>query len=401
MVAVDPESMTSLPPVRTVLQTRRRHQGGTLPVQLHARLTEIGTIDLWCSDAAADRSWRLQFDVRSATQTDLRAHEALGEQAGFLDEQTWQECQRELNSVFDDAGDAKPQSLVKQLSKVLGSSRSQWPPTLLRRIWEALMEMEPGRRRSAVHEARWLNLLGYSLRPGYGLAVDDWRVAETWRHVHGKLAHRASLNESLILWRRIAGGLSLGQQMTVAERLLSQIRILHQHYQGQKRRQSELLIKPHESVEVLRLLGSLELLPVPVKVDLGDRLVDLLGVRKLESARNALIWTLGRLGQRIPVYGPLNTVVSQQKAASWTEAVFRHPESEAVGHFAVMQMARRSDDRHRDLDPSSRQAAVEWLLHQQARPHLIQLVTDGGQLDSEEQGQAVGEALPKGLRIAD
>ena len=64
-------------------------------------------------------------------------------------------------------------------------------------MWEALMEMEPGRRRSIVHEARWLNLLGYALRPGYGLAVDDWRVAETWRNVHGKLAHAQSTNESL------------------------------------------------------------------------------------------------------------------------------------------------------------------------------------------------------------
>ena len=32
--------------------------------------------------------------------------------------------------------------------------------------------------------------LGFGLRPGYGLAVDDWRVAETWRLVQGKLVHR-------------------------------------------------------------------------------------------------------------------------------------------------------------------------------------------------------------------
>ena len=80
--------------------------------------------------------------------------------------------------------------------------------SLLRRIWEMLMELEPGRRKSPPHEARWLNLLGYCLRPGYGLAVDDWRVAETWKTVQGKLAHSAatSRTESLILWRRIAGG---------------------------------------------------------------------------------------------------------------------------------------------------------------------------------------------------
>ena len=78
-------------------------------------------------------------------------------------------------------------------------------------MWESLIAFESGRRRSATHEARWLNLLGYALRPGYGLAVDDWRVSETWRLVQGKLVHGspACLNQSWILWRRIGGG-SLG-----------------------------------------------------------------------------------------------------------------------------------------------------------------------------------------------
>ena len=37
-------------------------------------------------------------------------------------------------------------------------------------MWEMLMELEAGRRKSPQHEARWLNLLGYALaarlRPG-------------------------------------------------------------------------------------------------------------------------------------------------------------------------------------------------------------------------------------------
>ena len=91
------------------------------------------------------------------------------------------------------------------------------------------MEVEPGRRRSQVHEARWLNLLGFALRPGYGLAVDDWRVAETWRLLQGKLVHptAACRNEWWILWRRIAGGLAAGQQQALADPLLAPVRALH------------------------------------------------------------------------------------------------------------------------------------------------------------------------------
>ena len=49
------------------------------------------------------------------------------------------------------------------LPRLSGWNRRDWPTSLLRRIWETLMEVEPGRRRSQVHEARWLNLLGFRL----------------------------------------------------------------------------------------------------------------------------------------------------------------------------------------------------------------------------------------------
>jgi hypothetical protein len=400
LVPIDPESMTALPPIRTVLHTQRRSDRGTVPALLHAKLTEIGTIDLWCSEVGAARRWRLQFDVRRATQTDIAAHEGEGESGGFIDENQWQACYELLSGVFRPQGEDSPGGLMKRLSRALDQHRNRWPPSLLRRIWEALMDMEAGRRRSAEHEARWLNLLGFALRPGYGFAVDDWRVAESWRHLHGKLAHRASFSESLILWRRIAGGLSLGQQVTVAERWLAHLRVLYQHYvRGGKRRQSELLLKPQDSVEVCRLLGSLELLPLSVKVETGDMLVELQGHKKLKNARAAMVWAVGRLGQRVPVYGPLNTVVSRDTAADWLESLLRLDYRDAADQLAVMQLARRTKDRHRDLADELRDRAVEWLAEAGAPGHWIELVREGGQLDSEEQERIVGDSLPQGLRL--
>jgi hypothetical protein len=183
-------------------------------VNLHARLTEIGTLDVWCSEIEGKRSWRLQFDVRSATQTDVAAHVSAAEGEGFVDEATWQECLAAIRQVFGPDGTEKPDGLVKRLSAVTGMNRNAWPTSLCRRLWEALIEDEAGRRKGPVHEARWLNLLGFGLRPGYGLAVDDWRVAETWRLVQGKLVHpsAAARLEGWILWRRIGGGLLAGQQ---------------------------------------------------------------------------------------------------------------------------------------------------------------------------------------------
>jgi len=231
------------------------------------------------------------------------------------------------------------------------------------------------------------------------LAVDDWRVAETWRTVQGKLAHASptSRTESLILWRRIAGGCSAGQQRAIAEPLLSSVRTLHKKQMTGKG--SDPTFSPHEGLEVLRLLGSLELLPGETKIELGNLLIDLLPKRKLEQLRPALAWALGRIGARVPVYGPLNTVVSPREAGVWAEKILATGESDAMNVFALVQIARKTGDRYRDLPESLRDKVLIWLDRENAPPHAVELVRTGGQLDEQAQTRIFGESLPKGLRI--
>jgi hypothetical protein len=397
---VDREQMTALPPIRTALRTRRKQESPTAKVQLHARLTEIGTLDLWCAEVQGERQWRLQFDVRSATQTDIAAHTSAAESEGFVDEATWQNVAGIIASVFGPSGKETPDGIVKRLSAALDLERSEWPTSLLRRMAEALLEHEAGRRRSVAHETRWLNLLGYCLRPGYGLAVDDWRVNEVWRVVQGKLAHAAAniRAESLILWRRVAGGLSPGQQRAVAEPLLAPVRALHRRLTSSSAR-SDLTLSPQESNEAWRLLGSLELLPATLKLEMGDLMAELLPKKKLEPVRPALAWALGRIGQRVPQYGPLNTVVPAEHAQAWAETLMGFPGNDPQLLMAVMQLTRCTGDRYRDLDEDTRREVATWLAEREAPAHLIDLVTTGGELEAEEQGRAFGESLPRGLRI--
>jgi molecular chaperone DnaK (HSP70) len=401
LVPVDPEQMTSLPPIRTALKTRSRRERGTIAVRLHGKLTEIGTLELWCSELGGERTWRLQFDVRSATQTDMTAHETRAEREGFVDETVAAACREVLEATFGSGGSDDPNSLMKRLAVAAGSERHEWPTSLLRRIWEMLMELEPGRRKSPAHEARWLNLLGYALRPGYGLAVDDWRVAETWKSVQGKLAHSAatSRTESLILWRRIAGGLTQGQQRSAAEPLLATVRTLQKRHATGGGKATDPAFSPHESLEVLRLLGALELLAGDVKIELGQTLIELLAKKKLEAIRPAICWAIGRLGAREPAYGPLNAVVPAEEASLWIEKLLDPGGSDAMKQFAVVNLARRTNDRFRDIDETLRQRVIYWLDRNAAGEHAKQLVLVGGQLDVEEQGQVFGEALPKGLRV--
>ncbi len=400
VMPVDLEQMKPLPPIRTVLRTRGKKQAGTLAVRLHARLSEIGTLELWCSAADGDRRWRLQFDVRSATQTDRDACETTGEAEGTIDEQAWQRCEQVIDDTFAIGGASKPASLVKRMTEALALERHEWPMPLLRRIWERLLDHQAGRSRSSEHETRWLNLLGYALRPGYGMAIDDWRVSETWRIVQGKLSHgtAAVRNESWILWRRIAGGLPSGQQRALADPLLAAARSLH-HRTAAGRGSGDVGFTPQQSVEMWRLLASLELLSVADKIQLGTMLTDLWNTKSMQPARSAMTWALGRIAARQPLYGPLNTVVPAEVAGDWLRALLRTRDPTDVEAFSAMQIARRTGDRYRDMDDKIRREVVDWMYGIDASPHLIQLVQEGGTLDRDEQGRALGDALPKGLRI--
>ncbi|PQO33461.1 molecular chaperone DnaK [Blastopirellula marina] len=402
LVPIDPQQIKALPPIRTVLRARRRAEAETIPVHLHAKLTEIGTIELWCAEVDSDRTWRLQFDIRSATQTDVAAHESAKEAEGMLDESLWNDAAQILSETFGSEATRKPQPLMKDLDAALEMPRDQWPTSLLRRMWEHLMDLEAGRGKDPTHESRWLNLTGYCLRPGYGLALDDWRVSETWKLLQGKVIHNDDncRNQSLILWRRIAGGLNRGQQLAIAEPLLVATRVMHKRMtSGGGGGTAAATFTPQQAIEVWRLLGSLELLGAQEKTEIGRMLVDLLGKKKLEPARGAMAWTIGRLGTRTPVYGPLNTLVPKEIAAQWLKAITTQKTTDRADLLAVMQLARRTDDRYRDLAEDARDEAAAWLEKQQATEHWVRIVREGGQLDEEEQSQIFGESLPTGLTL--
>ena len=65
-----------------------------------------------------------------------------------------------------------------------------------------------------------------------------------------------------------------------------------------------------------------------------------------------------------------------------------------------MQIARRTDDRYRDLSDKTRREACDFLADARAPDHFAELVRTAGSLDTGEQGLVFGESLPKGLRLA-
>ena len=58
------EELQELDPLETSLGAADGAEGQTVPVRLHAHVTEVGTLDLWCNSTRDDRRWKLEYDVR-------------------------------------------------------------------------------------------------------------------------------------------------------------------------------------------------------------------------------------------------------------------------------------------------------------------------------------------------
>ena len=118
---------------------------------------------------------------------------------------------------------------------------------------------------------------------------------------------------------------------------------------------------------------------------------------------NHVLWCLARLGARVPLYGPANTTVPRETAERWCLALLDRPiqpgreTTDAV--FALTQLARVSGDRARDLDESLRERVLARLEALGADEATLRPVREYHELEAAQQGQALGDALPVGLRL--
>jgi hypothetical protein len=409
VLQVAPDQLLQLPPLHTILRGGKRSGTKRVPVTLAARCTEIGTLELWCVAKDGNNRWRLEFNVRDIVK-EPEERETDGTE-GRTDALTdvWpetqvQEAARLIREAYSGpAGVPSPRDLTKALEAALDASRQDWPTGLCRRLWDFLAEAADQRRSSPAHLSRWYNLVGYCLRPGFGDSLDRFRVEQLWKILHapprpaaGGKAPAARPMEGgadyWIMWRRVAGGLSLQLQNALYNRLRAVLMPA----------KTKGAVKPpaNELAEMWRAVASLERIDVKQK--------ELLGQTVLKSIRRSPVpthtfWALTRLGARVLLYGPLNAVVHHQVVESWLDAILSFApgnDSERLAWaFTLAQLARRSGQRALDVDDSHRQSVLTALRGQNVPGHWLRMVEEVSELEGEEQSQMFGESLPIGLRL--
>ncbi|MEW5852957.1 MAG: Hsp70 family protein [Myxococcota bacterium] len=395
IITLEPaDAFEPLPPIQTVLEGG----GGDVPVQLHANVTEIGTLELSCVSTDG-RRWRLEFQLRgtgSAVPHDERRVEGTVAPA----RRGLDEAKGEIERVYGkrplpvEPKDVK--GMFRTLARIIGE-REEWNTATLRELYGPVWAGADKRRRTVDHERIWFQLAGYCLRPGFGAPLDRFRVQDLWSiYEPGVQYVKSTPNwiEWWILWRRVSGGLQRAQQ----ERILETLTPYLKPHTGRTPPPRPKGPRAEGREEMVRLVASLERLGAEQKAEVGRWLLHEL--EGPEGARKSW-WPMGRLGARVPFHGSAADVVRKERAEQWLEKLLARDWGKTEGAaFAAAMIARRSGDRERDVDTALREKVAERLRKVPGAERWVTLVLEGTQeLSTEDQARLVGESLPAGLKL--
>ncbi len=397
------ETFAALPPLTTVLKFGRKSGFREIPVTLEAYLSEIGVLEIFCRSLETPHRWRLQFALRELELKRPETPEGIlvkpeEEQPQLPVEEEKLERARELLRAAFEEGQGL-ERLSGALESLFEMERDRWPLPLLRTLFDLLLAFRGARQKTGLHEARWLNLTGFSLRPGYGTPTDPFRVRKLWGLYFEGPHHRRDKSVRLewwIFWRRIAGGLNQGQQEQIFARLKS-------HFlpgKGQKAPK----VPPQERREMWLLVANLERLSPKTKFDLAQRLI----VELKKKSDRSFILALSRFLARELVYGPANLVIPAQETEALVEAFlallndkeFKGAQARATVE-ALINMARLTGDRVRDFSEGIRNRVAQKARELGADEETLRPLFEVIPLQEGERARLYGESLPLGLKLAE
>jgi molecular chaperone DnaK (HSP70) len=404
LVDLDLADVVRLPPIATVLRASGSGTTAEIPVHLVTTLSEVGSLEVHCVAEDGNGRWQLAFQLRGNSDDDGDIDVPDEGLPANLDAAI-----DKIERVFGARSKQVEPKEVKQLraglEHLLGP-RESWTTPLLRRLFDALMARAKGRRRSVEHERAWLNLAGYSLRPGFGHPLDEWRMEGLWALFEAGVQHHKDSQvraEWWTLWRRVAGGLSLDAQL----RVLDDFAFNLQADAAERGRRPVTLVDGSEE-DLLRVGASLERIPSAYKAEIGEwlfkQIADIPAGGKLDARASArygrYLWALGRVGARQSFQSSAHEVAPPDVAEGWLRQLLLLDwrKVEPAG-FAAAHIARMTGDRSRDIDDAVRGDVLRRLAASGAPAAWTAMVREVVELDQASEARMLGDALPPGLKL--
>ena len=381
------DTFTELPPLKTVIKYGKKGIQRTIPVKIEAEYTEVGTLAVWCRSRISDHRWKLQFQLRDTTSpapvSDMQVLELAVVEA----------AQNYLHQVLSGDDKSEVQMLAKKLGRIVELPRDEWPLGFIRGLADNLLDLVSIRRKGPDFESGWMNIVGFCLRPGIGEGLDKQRMQRLWKLYKGGPVFDKNPRVRLewwIMWRRVAAGLTSGQQRQCFQNLST-------IFFGSKK--SLKKVTPQERLEIWMFIANLEKLYSQDKIRLGRQLLTEISLKKLKAQQ---LWSLSRLAARDLLYGTDDRTIPPAEAYSWIEQLMGYVGSNPnqIGR-TISQMARKTGDRARDVDEEMRTQVLDWMKSHNLADEMKRRVTEIMPLAPQDQTAMFGESLPQGIILSD
>jgi molecular chaperone DnaK (HSP70) len=377
------DSFTVLPPLQTVIQYGKKGVRKTIPVKIEAQYTELGTLALWCRSRISDHRWKLQFQLR-----DTPVPEGVAD-AQILEASVTEDVLSYVRDILSGNDKQQVEKLAKAIERIVDMPRNDWPLGFIRSLADGLLALLQVRKKGPIFESIWLNLLGFCLRPGIGESFDQQRMRQLWRLYPGGAAfarHPRVRLEWWIMWRRVAAGLTPGQQ----RQLFQDVSVFLIGKKGEIKK-----VTPQEHLEIWMAVANMEKLYSKEKIELGRKLLAVTSAKKLKAQH---LWALSRLGARELLYGPADRVIPPAEVSKWIDQLVSYSWSNPnTAGRTVSQLARKTGDRSRDLDENVQAEVLDWMAQYGLPEDRKRRVREIVPLAHQDQDAMFGESLPQGI----
>ncbi len=361
-----------------------------LKVQLSSKFTEIGTLELNLHSQATNHKWPLKFDLRSIQKSESNK-DGRTDQI-IIDDNKILEALEYLITLFtSQPSDLK--TVVRRLEEQLELKKDNWPLFIVRKIVDTLFDLVTYRKLSTQHESKWLNLMGYCLRPGFGDAEDQLRLRKLWKLWFEGIYHKRdtqSVAEWWIMWRRVASGLKSGHHTAIGNELIKKL-CPKDTYRVNIREGQQV------KKEMWNCLASLEFLPIKLKIKVGSILMDRLN--KMEPYE---LWLIGRIGGRQLFHVSSNSIIPSKIVTKWIDQLMSESfpnEAQRMCMFACSRLAKITGDRFIDVSPEVRKNVLNYINRNKGPKNWLVQVQSKIEDSLDDVSQVLADPLPLGLSI--
>jgi molecular chaperone DnaK (HSP70) len=364
-----------------------------LTVHLEGELTAVGSLELHCVPVGArgiESAYRLAFELRGQERGDPATERPAKASRQERAAEAYELIQRVFGKGRSNVEARETKDLVRNLERILGC-RNGWTLELSRSLFDVIGPKFKARLRSLDHERLYFMLAGFTLRPGFGHALDRQRVALLGPVFAEGLTHVdqvRSWQQFLIAWRRVLPGMTELEQTRAFELLVPLVSKSRNRTKPPKGFQG--IVQP----ELLDLVSLFERLAPSSRIDLGSRLIE-----RTWTEREPRLWqAVGRLGARVPLYASAHYVIAPREVESWIEQLMRESWEQLPNAAEIaVNMTRLTGDRARDVSDTVRKEVLLRLARLKVPDEWTRQVSEVVPVAASETLQQYGEELPVGL----